>query len=161
MRLLGIDLGGRRIGLAVADLETRQVRPLATLRRGRFEEDVERIDRLVAEQRIETVVVGLPLNADGSAGEQALLTRAWAEALAATSRTPVILRDEYGTSEGAEARLGRARRGRQGGPPTPGARARRRALVDRTAAVVLLEEELRARDAGRPGLPIPPLGGAA
>jgi putative Holliday junction resolvase len=145
-RLLGVDLGERRVGLAVADLESHVVRSLATLRRGGPSEDLERIARIVAEQRIDTVVVGWPRNADGSEGEQALRTRAWADAIGAALPVSVRLRDEYGSSQGAEMRLGRPSRGRSGAPPSPAARARRRAQVDRTSAVLILEAEIRDRD---------------
>jgi putative Holliday junction resolvase len=141
-----VDLGERRVGLAVADLESHVVRPLATLRRGSKAGDLERIARIVAEQRIDTVIVGWPRNADGSEGPQAAQTRGWAEAIAASLPVSVQLRDEYGSSQGAEVRLGRPSRGRTGAPPSPAARARRRAQVDRTSAVVILEAEIRDRE---------------
>ena len=144
-RLLGIDLGERRIGLAVGDVTNAASRPLTTIRRGTLEADAERIARVVAEQGIGELVVGLPRNMDGSEGPQALATRAWADALSARLELPVVWRDERLTSETAELEMGRVRRGRSGGPPSTAARTRRRAAVDREAARLIVEAELRAR----------------
>lgn len=149
-RLLGVDLGERRIGLAVADTERRTVRALATIRRGTAESDAARLARLIAEQQIDELVVGLPRNMDGSEGEQADATRAWAEELRLRVGLPVLWRDERLTSVAAEAALGRPRRGRSGGPPSRTGRQQRRAAVDREAARLILEAEVRARE-GLPG----------
>ena len=67
-RLLGIDLGERRIGLAIADTDTGVVRPLSTIRRADPERDAATLGRVAAEQRVDELVVGLPLNMDGSEG---------------------------------------------------------------------------------------------
>ncbi len=144
-RLLGVDLGARRVGIAVADTATGSVRPLVTLRRTDEERDAALIGRLAQEQGATSLVVGLPLDMDGSEGAQAALTRAWAEAVAKRVGLPLSLRDERLTSVTAEARLGRPRRGTSGGPPTRRARAAYRARVDREAAVGILQAELDAR----------------
>ncbi len=144
-RLLGIDLGMRRIGIAVADTETGDVRPLATVRRGSLERDAAVIGRLAAEQSVDELIVGLPRNMDGSEGPQAAATRAWAEELAPALGLRLCYRDERLTSERATQRLGRARRGRGGGPPSAAARAGRRADVDRQAAALIVQSELDAR----------------
>lgn len=144
-RLLGIDLGARRVGIAVADAATGSVRPLVALRRGDEERDAAVIGRLAQEQGAGWLVVGLPLDMDGSEGPQAALTRAWAEAIAGRLGLPLSLRDERLTSVAAEARLGRAPRGRSGGPPARQARNAYRARVDREAAVAVLQAELDAR----------------
>lgn len=152
-RLLGIDLGTRRIGLALADTDTAAVRPLATLRRGSPERDISLLARLIEEQAVDELVVGLPRNMDGSEGQQAADTRAWAEQVAAQLGRPVYWRDERLTSELAEARLGRLRRGRSGGPPSPAARAAHRAGIDREAARLILQAELDARRLPATGQP--------
>ena len=144
-RLLGIDLGERRIGLAVADTSVLSARPIGTLRRGRIEEDAERLTRIVAEHRAGELVVGLPLNLDGTEGRQAEVTRSWAEEIAARVGLPLAFRDERLTSEAAESLLGRPRRGRAGGAPSPAARSARRAAVDSQAAVLILQAELDVR----------------
>ena len=145
-RLLGIDLGTRRIGLAIADTTTGEVRPLATLRRTMsVDRDAERVARLIEEQRIDELIVGLPLNMDGSEGGQAGHTRAWGTALAALVTVPLGWRDERLTSEIAEVRMGVVRRGRSGGAPSPAARTAHRARIDREAAANILQAELDAR----------------
>jgi len=150
-RLLGIDLGERRIGLAVAETGREPSLPLATIRRGRtVAADAERLATVVREQRIDELVIGLPLEANGNEGTMAGAARAWAEAIGAALGLPVALRDERLSSHLAEARLGPMPRGRSGGPPTPAQREAYRARVDREAAAIILGDELDARDARTP-----------
>ena len=160
-RLLGIDLGTRRIGLALADTDTAAVRPLATLRRGSPERDIALLARLIEEQEVDELVIGLPRNMDGSEGQQAADTRAWADDVAGRLDRPICWRDERLSSERAEARLGRLRRGRGGGPPSPAARAAHRASIDREAARLILQAELDARRQAASGPPAsaPPASG--
>jgi putative Holliday junction resolvase len=151
-RLLGIDLGERRIGLAVADPDGSPARPLATIRRARsITGDAAALERIVGQQRVAEIVVGLPLEASGADGPQARLTRAWAEAVAATLDVPMAYRDERLTSHLAEQRLGPMPRGRSGGPPTAHQRDVYRARVDREAAAIILQDELDARAATAAG----------
>jgi putative Holliday junction resolvase len=147
-RLLGIDVGERRIGLAVAETDAGSVRPLATIRRADPQRDGLTLARLAQEQRIDEFIVGLPYNADGTEGEQALRTREWAAAIAEYVDRPIVWRDERLTSESAEQRIGpssRGSRGASGGPPSAAARNSRRARVDREAAANILQAELDAR----------------
>ena len=147
-RLLGIDLGERRIGLAVADRDGSPARPLETIRRGRTEaDDVAALGQVVAANRIGELVVGLPLEASGAHGPQADLTEAWARGVAAALGLPLTMRDERLTSHLAEQRLGPMKRGRSGGPPTRAQREAYRARVDREAAAIILQDELDARAA--------------
>jgi putative pre-16S rRNA nuclease len=149
-RLIGVDLGERRIGLAVGDGATGVVRPLATLRRARtVEDDARTLATLLGEQHAGELVVGLPLDMRGTEGEQARRTRAWAEAVAAILGVPLVLRDERLTSVVAEAAMGGQPRGSSGGPPSAAARNRRRARIDREAARLILEAELSRRDGAR------------
>ena len=148
-RLLGIDLGERRIGLAVGDDSSGSVRPLVTIRRAAPQRDAETLRRLVDEQAIDELVVGLPLNMDGSEGAQAAATRRWADEIGRLLGVPFQLRDERLTSENAERALGRPVRGRSGGPPSAAGRARRRARVDREAAAIVVRLELDARSETR------------
>jgi len=150
-RWLGIDLGEKRVGLAVADGDAAEAiaRPLVTLLRGRtIEEDAARVTAVLERERIDELVVGLPLHASGDEGPQATLTRAWGEALAVKVGLPVAFRDERLTSHLAEARLGPMKRGRSGGPPSRTQRDAYRARVDREAAAIILQDELDTR-AGR------------
>lgn len=155
-RLLGIDLGDRRIGLAVAEPGREPVRPYATIRRGRsVAADVERLATVIREQRIDELVVGLPLEASGADGTMSGAARRWAAAIGAALALPVALRDERLSSHVAESRLGRPPRGRSGGPPTPTQREMHRARVDREAAAVILHDEIEARAAVTPPDPGP------
>jgi putative Holliday junction resolvase len=158
-RLLGIDLGERRIGIAVADGDGSGARPLTTLRRGRDPEaDAAAVERLALEQGAAELVVGLPLEASGANGPQAQLTRAWAALIGERVGLPVVLRDERLTSHLAEQRLGPMKRGRSGGPPTAAQREVYRSRVDREAAAIILQDELDARaadDVGTTRYPAP------
>jgi putative Holliday junction resolvase len=77
-RLLGIDLGERRIGLSIADGDGSPARPLETIRRGKtLAQDAERIGTIAAANDVVELVVGLPLEASGNSGRQAESTRQW------------------------------------------------------------------------------------
>ncbi len=144
-RVLGIDLGERRIGVAVGDLDARIATPLTTLSRAKnIREDGLVISRLASEQRAGGLVVGLPLDMSGEEGMQAIRTREWAMAVAEATGLPVRFRDERLTSERAEQRIGTPARGRSGGPPTAAQRDGRRARIDREAAALILQDELDA-----------------
>jgi putative Holliday junction resolvase len=149
-RLLGVDLGERRVGLAVADPDGRAV-PLTTLDRGRsLADDAARLALIAMREQIGELVVGLPLEASGARGPQAELTEAWAVEIAAVLGLPLTMRDERFTSHLAEQRLGPMHRGRSGGPPTRSQRNAYRARVDREAAAIMLQDELDARGSGTP-----------
>jgi putative Holliday junction resolvase len=148
--LLGIDLGERRIGLALAEGDEYPARPLATIRRGRNDPaDAQAIARAVADHSVDELVIGLPLEASGIEGTQAQMTRQWAAAIALTVGLPISFRDERLSSHLAEQRLGSMKRGRSGGPPTPAQREEYRSRVDREAAAIILQDELDARAAAR------------
>jgi putative holliday junction resolvase len=144
-RLLGIDLGERRIGLAVAATDAGAARGLATLMRGTPEDDAAALAHVIAEQQIDELVVGLPLLPSGDEGDQAAATRAWGDAIALRIGRPLTWQDERFTSVAAEQAVGAARRGHDGAPPGAGARARQRAAVDREAARRILQAALDAR----------------
>ncbi len=144
--LLGIDLGERRVGLALADRDGSAARPLATIRRAAsLDADAAAIQTVVSRYDVDELVVGLPLEAAGGEGQQSSLTRAWAAAVAERLDLPVTLRDERLTSHLAETRLGPMKRGRSGGPPSKTQRDAYRARVDREAASIILQDELDAR----------------
>jgi putative Holliday junction resolvase len=144
-RIVGIDLGERRIGIAIGELATRTASPFATLSRAKtVAEDAAALSNLASEQRADALVVGLPLNMDGSEGPQAARTREWAEAVSAACGLPLSYRDERLTSERAERRIGPAGRGRSGGPPSAAQRESYRARVDREAAALILQDDFDA-----------------
>ena len=147
-RVLGIDLGARRIGLAVADAGVGIARPLQTLNLGAtLDDDAQALARVCGEQAVTELVVGLPVEARGTEGEMAAAAREWAAAVGERLALPVTLRDERLSSFEAERRLGRMPRGRSGGPPSRTQRNAFRARVDREAASVILQDELYARRA--------------
>jgi putative Holliday junction resolvase len=149
-RILGIDLGERRIGLAIADANGLSARPLATVSRARslaVEDDAATLARICREQAVAELVVGLPLEASGAHGPMAAAATTWATALGERLGLPVAMRDERLSSHLAESRLGPMPRGRSGGPPSRTQRDRYRARVDREAAAIILQDELDARRA--------------
>lgn len=150
MTILGVDLGERRIGLAIADSDGLSARPLTTVDRARSlapADDAATLARIAREQAVEELVVGLPLEASGAHGPMAEAATTWARAVAAHLDLPVTLRDERLSSHLAESRLGPMPRGRSGGPPSRTQRDRYRARVDREAAAIILQDELDARRA--------------
>ncbi len=144
-RLLGIDLGTRRIGVALGDLTTGHARPLVTLSRRDVASDAASIGRLAREHDVAELVVGLPLSLDGSEGPQAASTRSWVDAVAPLTGLRVTWQDERHTSEDAEQRLGGPGRGRAGGPPSAAVLRAYRARVDREAAAVIAQAALDSR----------------
>jgi putative Holliday junction resolvase len=140
MRTLALDVGDRRVGVAVSDESGSIASPLTVVRRASKVEDFARIARLAREQRVEGVVVGHPLNADGSAGSQAQQVERYAAALEEALRSEgldltFILWDEYLSTQQARAVMIAA-----------GRKAKdRRARIDAVAAAVILQDYLDAR----------------
>lgn len=91
---LALDIGDKRIGLAVGNDTARLARPLRVLTRRSKNEDFEAIARAMAETGAEALLVGLPLNMDGSEGPQARRTRKFAERLRRRLDKPLIYHDE-------------------------------------------------------------------
>ncbi len=120
-RLLGIDLGTRRVGLAIADEGDFRARPLSTMPRHRsLAADAEALARIVASNGIDELIVGLPLDMAGTEGAKAVEAREWALAVAQQTGLPVRLRDERLSSHVAESRVGAPGRGRAGGTARTG-----------------------------------------
>ncbi len=130
-RLLAVDHGSRRLGIAVADTETRIAFARPALRRSRGSADAARIAELARAEQAESVIVGLPLNMDGSEGPQAAAARSFGEELA-TIGLRILLVDERLTSW--EARQQLAASGRR---PT-----RASGELDSAAATVILQQYL-------------------
>ncbi len=93
-KLLGLDLGTKTIGVAVADGMRYSATPLETIARTKFTADAARIVELVAENAAVGIVLGLPLNMDGSEGPRAQSTRAFARNLAQKTTVPIVFWDE-------------------------------------------------------------------
>ena len=113
MRLIGLDVGESRIGVALSDPLGKTAQPLETV--ARDEESVRRLADLVAETGAGTIVVGLPLLLDGSEGRQAGLVRQFADELAGAVDVPVVFTDERLTTRQAERVLvtGKVKRGKK------------------------------------------------
>jgi len=93
-KILGLDLGTKTIGIAVSDALRYSATPLETIRRTKFTQDAERIEHLLAENRAVAIVLGLPLNMDGSEGPRAQSTRAFARNLGQRIPQPIAFWDE-------------------------------------------------------------------
>lgn len=134
MRYLGLDLGRATIGLALADDVLRTAQPLETVRRTSEPADLAALRRVVDEYEVSQVVLGLPLNMDGTEGASARLARSFAAKVVAALGVPVQLFDERLSTFEAETRL-RAR----------GVSAReQREIIDAEAAAVILQDWLDA-----------------
>jgi putative Holliday junction resolvase len=129
-RVLGLDLGSRRIGVAVSDAGQRVASPLTTLtRRGDLAADHRQVGKMVAEYEAVGVVVGLPLTMSGDVGAAAAAVKDEAEAMRSTLGIDIEMVDERLTSVSAASAL------RSGGR-----RARdQRPVIDQTAAAILLQ----------------------
>jgi putative Holliday junction resolvase len=93
-KLLGLDLGTKTIGVAVSDGLRYTASPLETIKRTKFTQDAERILALIAENAAVAIVLGLPLNMDGSEGPRVQSTRAFARNLAQKTPLPIAFWDE-------------------------------------------------------------------
>ena len=132
-RVLGLDLGDARIGVAISDDRRRMAVPLGTIRTG-APQDVKAIADLVAEHDVALVVVGHPLQMSGEPGERAHLAERFAEALRSVLSVDVRLQDErLSTVEADRALRETGATGRE-----------RRRTVDRSAATVILQAWLDA-----------------
>ncbi|MDG1365541.1 MAG: Holliday junction resolvase RuvX [Acidimicrobiales bacterium] len=138
VRALGLDLGQKRVGVAVSDSAGALAMPIEVLDRlGDRPREHRVIAELVEEWEVEIVVVGLPYNMDGSAGSQARKYASEAKALGDTLDVPVVLYDERLTTVTAERNLMEQNMNAQ----------ERRSVVDKVAASVMLQSWL---DAGQP-----------
>jgi putative Holliday junction resolvase len=139
MRRLGIDHGERRVGLALSDEDGRIAQPLDTLERNDPKQLLRTIATLATSEAVAEIVVGLPLNLDGTEGTSARRARRFAERLAEESALPVVLWDERLTTAAAQRVLVEG-----------GVRASdQKRMVDRVAAAILLQSYLDSRAVGR------------
>lgn len=135
--LLGLDLGTQTIGTAFADRDWRFASPGKTLKRGKFGADKALLAGLIAERGIKGIVLGLPLNMDGSEGPRSQSSRAYARNLAALG-LPVLLWDERWSTVGAERGL----------LDQDMSRAKRAERIDSAAAAVILQGAIDALAGG-------------
>jgi putative Holliday junction resolvase len=131
-RLLGLDVGTKTIGLALSDVTRMIASGLTTLARGKFAADGRRLLEIVREHDIGGLVIGLPVNLDGSEGPRAQATRAFARNLAKLTPLPMLLWDERLTTAAAERSLLEA----------DVSRRRRAEVIDKVAATLILQGAL-------------------
>ena len=131
-RIMGIDYGKVRIGIALTDLLKTIASPYEVYKSVSLQKDVEYFVKLVKENEVEKIVLGLPLNMDGSEGERAKRTRIFGEMLEKACSVPVVYQDERLSSVEAENYLldGDVRRDK------------RKNLIDKVAATIILEDYL-------------------
>lgn len=131
-RLFGLDLGTKTIGIAISDVERRIASPLETIRREKFSIDVKKLDALVASHSIYALVMGFPLNMDGSEGPRVQATRAFVRNMANFMSLPVLYWDERLSTAAVTRTL----------IEQDASRAKRAEVVDRMAAAYILQGAL-------------------
>jgi putative Holliday junction resolvase len=131
-RLFGVDLGTRTIGLALSDVERRIATPLETLKRVKFTPDVQKMKALAERFRVGGIVMGLPLNMDGTEGPRSQSTRAFVRNMKPLLPLPVLFWDErLSTMVVTRALL-----------DADASRAKRADVVDKMAAAYILQGAL-------------------
>ena len=140
MRVLGIDLGSKRVGIATSDRSGTIASPLTVLQRGASQRlDHDAIAKIVIEEEAVAIVIGLPLNMDGSEGSAAKSARMEAERMATVVNVPIYIHDERrSTVEGDRVLMERGFNAQD-----------RRKVIDKVAAAVILQSWL---DSGMPGI---------
>lgn len=135
MRILALDVGDRRIGVAVSDPSQILARSLKVIQRSSRQEDFAAVAGLVEEYEVERVVVGYPRSMDGTAGRQAEKVERYVAGLAEALAVPVLLWDERLSTVSAERLM---REGRLRGK-------KKRERLDAVAAAVILQDYLDSR----------------
>ena len=148
-RIMGLDVGDRRIGVAVSDPLGLTAQPVMTLVRTNRKQDLKSLHRLVRKYNCAAIVVGNPLYMSGDQSPQAAKAQAFAEVLREETGLPVHLWDERLTTTEAHRHLHAAGR--------PGSEHKK--VVDQVAAVLILESYLAAPHSNESGLNVPPTDG--
>jgi putative Holliday junction resolvase len=135
MRVLALDVGDKRIGVAISDPSQMLARSLRVIQRASRQEDLAAVARLVEEYEVEKVMVGYPRSLDGTVGEQAEKVERYAAGLAEALTVPVLLWDERFSTVTAETLMREA--GLRG--------KKKRERIDAVAAAVILQDYLDSR----------------
>lgn len=135
MRILSVDLGQARTGIAVSDFGEILASPVCTIEEKNRDLLIERIQNICAEKNISKIVVGLPRNMDGSEGESAQKARAFADELQNHTGLPIVMLDERGTTITAHKYLN----------TTDTRGKKRKSVVDTVAATIILQNYLDAQ----------------
>lgn len=131
-RLMGLDLGTKTIGVATSDRTRMIATPVETIARKKFTQDAERLLAIISAENIGLIVLGLPINMDGSEGPRCQSTRAFARNFGRLSAVPVVFWDERLSTAAVERMLIAA----------DASRARRGEVVDKLAAAWILQAAL-------------------
>jgi len=131
-RLLGLDVGTKTIGMALSDVTRSIATPFDTFRRTKFTSDAKTIRQVLEANQVCALVIGLPINLDGSEGPRAKSTRAFARNLAAHIAVPMVFWDERLSTAAVERHLIEA----------DASRKRRAEVIDRMAAAYILQGAL-------------------
>jgi putative holliday junction resolvase len=131
-RLIGVDLGTKTIGLALSDVERRIGTPLLTIERKKFTADAQLLIGQIARHEVFALIVGLPLNMDGSEGPRVQATRAFLRNFSAMNATPYAFWDERLSTAAVNRSL----------IEQDVSRARRAAVIDQMAAAYILQGAL-------------------
>ncbi len=131
-RLMGLDVGTKTIGLALSDVERRIATPLETIQRVKFGKDAEALLKHAVKFDVQALIIGLPLNMDGTEGPRAQSTRAFARNLAQLTPLPLIFQDERMSTQAVTRALMEA----------DASRAKRAEAVDKMAAAYILQGAL-------------------
>lgn len=128
-RLLGLDLGDTTIGLALTDAGRMIASPLETIERSKFAKDLAKLEAIIAKHKAVGLVIGLPVNMDGSSGPRVQSTRTFVSNISKTISLPMLLWDERMSTMAVERMMIDADMTRQ----------RRAVLVDKLAASYMLQ----------------------
>ena len=139
LRLLGLDVGEKTIGLAISDSAHKVGSPLETIRRTKFTQDAKRMAELVEEYEIGGLIIGLPINMDGSEGPRCQSVRQFAHNLEKALGIPYVFWDERLSTAAVERMLV---------SEADMSRKRRAQVVDKLAAAYILQGALDAMSAG-------------
>jgi putative Holliday junction resolvase len=143
-RILALDIGRKRIGVAITDEMGWGAQGLEAVERQGLREDLERLSRIVSERRVGLILAGLPLHMDGRQSAMGAEARRVALKLGEITGIPVEMRDERLTSVEAQERLAA-----RGWNQKRYQKEKKRGAVDRMAAMILLEDYLRTKEAER------------
>ena len=131
-RLIGVDVGTKTLGLALSDVTRTIASGLETIRRTKFKADAARLVELVRQHNVGGLVIGLPINLDGSTGPRAQASHAFARLIGPLAGVPCLLWDERMTTAAAERLLIEADTSRK----------RRAEVIDKMAATLILQGAL-------------------
>jgi putative Holliday junction resolvase len=131
-RLMGLDLGSKTIGVATSDRTRMIATPIETIERKKFTQDAQRLIEIATRENIGVIILGLPVNMDGSEGPRCQSTRAFARNFARLSSLPIVYWDERLSTAAVERMLIQA----------DASRAKRDQVIDKLAAAWILQAAL-------------------